>query len=215
MKQSSRRILIALFIAALPSLSNAAETAPAADSLKTPSLIQPTTAAVPISPAPLKVAETPKAQQAMKIGYVDIVRIGKESTLGKTSTAKTKEKQGKFQARIQAKRKQLDKQKAAIEAAFAKLNPQQKEAKAKEFQKKVEDFQKFGMSAEKELQTLQEDLSKALFEAVEQAAAEYGKANGLNLVMIKRELLYLGSGVDAQDVTAGIIKTMNEKTPNK
>ena len=156
-----------------------------------------------------------KSQPAMRIGYVDIARIGRESTLGKTSTAKTKEKQEKFQARILSKRNQLDKQKAAIETTFAKLTPQQRETKGKEFQKKVEEFQKFGLNAEKELQTLQEDLSKALFDAVEQAASEYGKANGLNLVMIKRELLYLGSGVDAQDVTEGIIKMMNEKGRNK
>lgn len=223
MLQASRKILFALLIAALPSLASAADTAPAPENLKAPALLQPAVPAMPVAPAtpatqaatavpsPLKPAEAAKTQPAMRIGYVDIARIGKESALGKDSAAKSKDRQEKFQARILSKRKQLEKQKSAIEAKFASLNPQQRETRAKEFQKKVEEFQKFGMNAEKELQSLQEDLSKAMFEAIEQAAAEYGKANGLSLVVIKRELLYLGSGVDAQDVTEGLIKLMNEK----
>jgi outer membrane protein len=209
---TSRRIIISLLVAALPSLGSAADTAPVPETLKTPSLLQPAAPATPaVPPSPLKVPETPKAQQTMRIGYVDIARIGSESTLGKASTAKSREKQEKFQARILAKRKQLDKQKAAIEAKISTLTPQQREAKGREFQKKVEEFQKFGMNAEKELQALQEELTKALFAAIEQTAAEYGKTNRLGVVIIKRELLYLDSGVDSQDVTDGLIKLMNEK----
>jgi len=208
MLQFCRRILFALLVAALPSLGSAAESSPAPELLKTPSLLQP--AASP-SADPLKLSETAKAQAALRIGYVDIARIGKESTLGKESAAKSKKKQESFQSRILAKRKQLDKQKTAIEAKFATLNPQQRESRTRDFQKKIEEFQRFGLNAEKELQAFQEELSKSLFEAIEQAAAEYGKANDLSLVMIKRELLYLGNGVDAQDVTEGLIKLMNEK----
>ena len=54
-----------------------------------------------------------------------------------------------------------------------------------------------------------------LFKAVEQASAELGKAKGLALVIVKRELLYLGSGVDAQDVTADIIALIDAKEPRK
>ena len=79
----------------------------------------------------------------------------------------------------------------------------------------MEEFQKFGFNAEKELQTLQEELSKALFDTIEQAAVEYGKANGLALVVVKREILYLSSGVDSQDVSEGIIKLMDEKWQKK
>lgn len=199
-------ILLIMLLCAAPLSAAAAEAAPA-DSPK----IQPPLQA-PTAPAPPRLeGEAPKAQQPVRIGYVDINRIAGESILGKSSQAQAKEKLEKFQARIETKRKQLDKQKAALEAKFATLTPPQREAKAKEFQKKVEEFQKFVMDAEKELQSVQEGLSKALFEAIEQAAAEYGKANGLALVVIKRELLYLASGVDASDVSDGILALLNEK----
>lgn len=161
--------------------------------------------------APLKVVEVNKTSGVMKIGYADMAKISSESSLGKASQSQAKAKQEKLQSQVQTKRKQLDKQKAAIEATIASLTPAQREAKAKDFQKKVEAFQKFGVNAEKEFQTLQEGLSKSLYEAIEQAAVEYGKANNLSLVVVKRELLYLANGVDAQDVSEGIIKLMDEK----
>jgi outer membrane protein len=71
------------------------------------------------------------------------------------------------------------------------------------------------LNAEKEFQTLQEELSKSLYEAIEKASVEYGKSNNLALVVVKRELLYLANGVDAQDVSAGIIKLMDEKWAKK
>ncbi len=204
-----KKLLTALLLCALPALAIAAESAQPADGSSKTAPTQ-TAPAATTSPAPT-VAELPKAQQPVRIGYVDIARIGSESKLGKTSLTKAKDKQAKFQSQIEGKRKQLDKQKSALEAKFASLTPQQRETKAKEFQKKVEEFQKFGMNAEKELQSLQEEVQKKLFEAIEQAAVECGKNKGLALVVIKRELLYMADGVDAQDVSDDIIALLNAK----
>jgi outer membrane protein len=201
------RLLPVLLLCALPALGFAAENAPA-DDQKT----APPQAAAPAAPAPLPTPSAPAAtQQPVRIGYIDVARIGTESELGKASRAQAQGKQKKLQTQLESKRKQLDKQKAALEASFATLTPAQRETKAKGFQKKVEEFQATVLKAEKELQGLQIDLETALAKAVEQAAAEYGKANGLSLVIVKRELLYMASGVEAQDVTDGIMKLMNAK----
>jgi outer membrane protein len=235
MPRTSTKILLAFLICTLPSLGGAAETAPAATTNKPAAPVQsvapaPTAPAAPAqpptatTPTPIvptpsvtavpKAAEVAKPQQ-LRLGFVDIARVGTESTLGKASASQAKQRQEKLQAQILSKRKQLDKQKAALEAQFPTLNPTQRETKSKEFQKKVENFQKYGMKSEKELQALQEGLSKAFNEAVEQAAIAYGKTNGLALVVVKREMLYLSNSVDAQDVTEGIIKLMNEKWTKK
>ncbi len=167
-----------------------------------------------VNPAP-KQAPADKAAQVVRIGYADMARISSESELGKSSHAQVKQRQKKLEGQIIARRKQLDRQKKNLEAKMPEYTPQQREAKAKGFQKRVEAFQKFAMSAEKELQQLQERLSKALYESIETAAVEYGRANSLALVVVKRDLLYLASGVDAQDVSAGIVKLMDEKTAKK
>lgn len=167
-----------------------------------------------LSPAQ-KPLEASPAQQSTRLGHVDIARIAAESETGKAGQAQLIELKKKFQDQLETKRKQLDKQKSAIEAKLKALTAEQREAKGKEFQKKVEEFQKFGMNAEKELQTRQEEFSDKLFKAIEQASAELGKAKGLALVLIKRELLYLGSGVDAQDVTDGVITIIDGKQIKK
>jgi outer membrane protein len=162
-----------------------------------------------------KPAEAATSQQSMRLGHVDLARIAAESETGKAGQTQLAGLKKKLQGQIEAKRKSLEKQQAAIEAKLKTLTPPQREAKAKEFQKKVEEFQKFGVNAEKELQTKQEEFTGALYKALERACAELGKAKGLSLVVIKREMLYLGSGVDAQDVTDGVIALIDGKEAKK
>lgn len=170
------------------------------------------TQTAPAVPAPAqKPAEVVPAQATTRLGHVDMARIGAESETGKAGKSQINDLKKKLQAQIESKRKQLDKQKAAIEASLKTLTTQQQEAKAKEFQKKVDEFQKFVVNAEKQLQAKQEELSNKLFKVIEQASTELAKAKGLALVVIKRELLYLGSGVDAQDVTDEVIKKIDKK----
>ena len=198
-----KKLLSALLICALPMISVAAETTPAAGDQNTAPPAKPLTSEASIS------------QQLLRLGYVDIARLNQESAAGKAAQAQAKAKQKTLQSQLESRRKQLDKQKAALEAKFATLSPTQRDNKAKEFQKKVEEFQKFGMNAEKELQELQEKLLEDLSKTFEEVAAEYGKANGLALVIVKRELLYLSNAVDAQDVTDGILTLLNEKAAKK
>jgi outer membrane protein len=174
-----------------------------------PSLLPAAPQAV-LAPAP-KTGETPTSQQSTRLGYVDISRIAAESETGKAGQAELGDLKKKLQAQIEAKQKQLEKQEAAIKAKINTYTAQQRDAKAKEFQKKVEDFQKFGSNAEKQLQAKQAEYSDKMFKALEQASVDLGKAKGLALVVIKRELLYLGSGVDAQDVTDEVIKKIDKK----
>jgi outer membrane protein len=90
------------------------------------------------------------------------------------------------------------------------MTPQQREAKSKEFQKKVEEFQKFAQTSEGELHALQEKETKSLYEAIEQSATAHGKANGFAAVIVKKELLYIDNTVEAQDVTDALIKALNQ-----
>jgi outer membrane protein len=208
MKQPMRLILLTLLSCSLSAPVSAEETGAAVT--QAPSAVAPQVPAARATPVE-KPAEAVAVQATTHLGHVDLARIAAESETGKAGQAQFAELKKKLQGQIESKRKQLEKQKAAIEAKFKTLTVEQREARAKEFQKKVEEFQKFGMNAEKELQTKQEDFSEKLYKAIEQASAELGKAKGLALVVVKREMLYLGSGVDAQDVTDDIIRKIDKK----
>jgi len=208
MKQSVRLILLTLLVCSFSASAYAAEAAsdkqaPIPSLLPVAPLVVPSLAQKP--------SEGTTAQQSVRLGHVDLARIAAESETGKTGQSQLADLKKKLQGQIESKRKQLEKQKDAIEAKLKTLTPQQREAKAKEFQKKVEEFQKFGINAEKQLQNKQEEYSDKLFKVIEKASAELGKAKGLAIVVVKRELLYLGSGVDAQDVTDEVIKKIDQK----
>jgi outer membrane protein len=164
-------------------------------------------------PAQPGVTVTPpiSAQPAVLIGEVDLFRVSSDSETGKAGQARLTEKKKKLQNQIENKRKQLDKFRADVEAKMPSLSQDQREAKSKEFRKKVEDFQKFSQKAETEMQELQQDLSRILYEKIQEASAIYAENNRLALVITKRDLLYRGANVVPMDVTDGVVKLINEQ----
>ncbi|WP_168206103.1 OmpH family outer membrane protein [Geobacter sp. FeAm09] len=207
-----KTLLVAALAASLPGLAAAADPTPA-DTKPAVAAPAPTT---PATTAPeKKPSDGATARQSTKLGSVDLTRIGDETAQGKAVQAKLQEKKDKLQTRIDGKRKQLDKLRAGIQAKLPSLSPAQRAAKEKEFQKKVEEFQKLGKQLEEELFSLQEKETKALYDETERAAAAYGKANGFAVIIIKKQLLYVGSDVDAQDVTDALIAAMDAAAKKK
>ena len=137
MRSIRRTLCTAVFLAAaavVPAMAGTDGATPAA-------VVAPP---VVTAPAPA-VAATPQEQkkvgpyQTPRIGYLDITRIGNESSPGKAAQGRLKAKAEKYQSQIAAKQKQLEKQKAAI---VPSMLPEQRAAKAREFEKKVEEYRK-------------------------------------------------------------------------
>ena len=206
MPTNFKRVLIACFFA-LPSLVSAADNTA---EVKSTAPLQTTVSA----PAEAELKPAVAAQTA-RIGYVNIARIGTESERSRALKTLLTSRKDKLQGKIDGKKKQIEKLKTSIEAKIATMTPQQREAKSKEFQKKLEEFQKFAQASEDEFIALQEKETRALYEAIEQAAVEHGKANGFAAIVVKKELLYIGSSVDAQDVTDALIKALNQTGQKK
>lgn len=222
MTKSARIMIHALFACWLATAAVAADSIPATDAApaappavegRTPSLL--TGAPLNLLPPSQKAAEPSDVLKTVRLGYVDLMKINSESRAGKAGQKQLDDKKKKLQGQVENRRKQIEKMKTSIETKLQTMTPQQREAKGREFQKKIEEFQKFGQNAENELQTLQQSLISSLYEKIERACAEYGKANGLALVVVKRELLYLASGVESIDITDGIVKLLDEQEQKK
>jgi outer membrane protein len=214
MNHAIRAIVCSFFLSLAAFNVQAADQQPAAAAA--PAIAQPTLlqSAPGLSLLPA-VREAAQPVATVKIGVVDVNKASADSIMGKAAQNQIKTQQAKLQKQVESKRKQLDKFKADTERQLPTLSPQQRESKSKEFQKKVEEFQKFGMNAEKELMASQQKLTKGLFEAIGQAAEELGKSKGLNAIVINRELLFLGPGVEPVDLTADLVKLLDEKGKKK
>lgn len=206
-----KKLLLALLIV-LPTLAHAADSVPVIEPKGAAATIEAT---APQTSTPSNTAAATAVLPAPKLGYVDIVRIGSDSERGKALKSLLTARKDALQKKIDGRKKQIEKLKTSIESKLPGMTPHQREAKSKEFQKKLEEFQKFVRSSEEELYTLQEKETTALFADVEKTAVDYGKANDFAVIVVKKELLYVGTAVDAQDVTDALIKALNSAGAKK
>jgi len=210
--------LMIIALAALPSFSARAEE---------PAAVIETKAAAPqntsagetkptaISPAAPVTALPQKVEQAVRVGLVDMAKIASDSVPGKAVYSEIKAKTEKYRSQITAKERQLEKQKKTIEAQIATLSPQQREAKAKDFQKKMEEYRKLVTRADKDVRDRQEKLLNNLYKSIEKASGDYGEANGFAAVVMKKDLLFSGDNVEVKDLTEEIIKLVDGKQVKK
>jgi len=208
-------LLVGLSLSAITSIplmaadpASTGATAPAAVAAP-PAIATPESGMPPYGPR-LPQAATPSA---LTVGFVDMAKVASDSVPGKAAAAEMKSRSARLRNQIKSREKQLSKQKADIEATLPSLSPAQRETKAKEFQKKVEAFQKFVQNGGKELEKRQEQLLSRLYQSTQKAAGDLAKANGYAAVVIKKELLYLSDTVNIKDLTDETIKLLDTK-PN-
>lgn len=151
------------------------------------------------------------AEIRFRVGYADLMKIAEQSDAGKVAKTHFEAKADRYKAQLDTKQKLLEKQKANLEAKLPTYTPEQRAAKIKDYEKKVEELRKMLQKADKEMRPMQEELVKELYAKIETAARAYGTANGFSAILEKRELLYLGKGIDAEDVTEALIKELNKK----
>jgi outer membrane protein len=195
MKYLSKTLLVSTLLFLLSGLAVAAEVAP-----------------LPAAAAPAVIAVTvpTSAAKVTKIGTIDLTYIGKESEPGKTVQARLIEKKDKLEAKIKAEKKRLDTTKESIEAKLATLTAKQREAKGKEFQKKVEAFQKLVRDSEESFVKEQEDETGKIILLIEKVVSDYGKANEFAAIVIKKDMLYADSSNEPLDLTSIILKAVND-----
>jgi outer membrane protein len=158
-----------------------------------------------------KTVDPALSRNVFKIGYVDMMKIAEQSDVGKVAKTHFESKADRYKAQIETKQKLLEKQKATLEAKLPTYTPEQRAAKIKEYEKKVDELRKMLQKADKEMKPMQEELFREVYEKIEKASRDFGGANGFSVILEKRELLYLGSGVEAQDVTEQIIAELARK----
>ncbi len=203
------RVCLLVLLLATPTMAHAGK------------MLAPTvpTAAVQEPPAtPAAEQKQPEAagtEHAIRIGFVDLTRFGAETEAGKAAREKVRKKSERLESQVNARQKLLEKQKTALQVKLLSLPPKEQEAKAKEFEKKVEEHRKFLQSAEKEMKGYEAEVTRQLYQDIEDAAAAFGKANGYAAVIVRRDLLYIGSGVEGEDVTTKVLKIMNAKREKK
>ena len=88
------------------------------------------------------------------------MKIAEQSDAGKAAKAQFEEKADRLKTQIDTKQKLLEKQKAALEAKLPTYTPEQRAAKIKAYEKKVDELRKLLQQADKEMKPIQEELTQ-------------------------------------------------------
>ena len=146
----------------------------------------------------------PGHAEELKIGYVDLIEVFNGYERTKASDAAL-EKEGKQkQVELEGRLSELKKLRQNLEL----LNDQAREARAREVEKKSDELQQLRTSAARDLGRERDKVTKSLLAEIERGIGEYAKANGFNLILDRRALVY---GQPASDVTDGVLALLNNR----
>ena len=140
----------------------------------------------------------------LKIGYVSLLKVfdGYQRTADSKHVLEQKGKQK--QTELEGDFNELKKLRQSLEL----LNDQAKETKAREIEERADGFKRLKARSEREFVQEQNQLAKQILDEIDQAVAEYAKANGFSVILDDRSLLY---GEDAYDVTDAVLKVLNQR----
>jgi outer membrane protein len=147
-----------------------------------------------------------KAQQAMKIGYVDVQKVSESYTAAKEAFNALKKK-------VDDKDKEAAKKEAELKNMYKTYQDNQKmytEKALKEMEEKImkmdEENKRYYKQALRELTEENEKLTKKIIAKILEAASTIGKQENFTYIFEKNSLIYGG-----EDITDKVIKLLNQE----
>jgi outer membrane protein len=141
------------------------------------------------------------AAAEFKVGVVDGMDVVSKSAAGKAVQASIKRKSEELGRPFAQKRQDLAKQVEEFQKQASLMKEDARKTKAAELEKKMQDFQKQGADAEKQLQQFQEKELAPLFQKLEGAVKSVAQQDKLDIVLDKRNagLLFMDPKLDITD----------------
>ncbi len=141
-----------------------------------------------------------------KIGFVDMKRLERESTLGKEAVGLLQAEQ----AQEREAQKALDGEADALRREKGKLTPAERKKRQEELEQKVQAIEQRKAEKPKKGHARQEQLSREFRQKVHGVVRAYAKQEGFIAIFLKgRGLIY---GDDEIDISGAIVERLNQQT---
>jgi outer membrane protein len=137
----------------------------------------------------------------IRIGIVDIQRAGNECNAGKEAKRELTMEAEKLQGLIAQKQKELQEMKESLEKVGFLLNPEAREAKEKEYQIKLRDFQRWGEDSQNEFNQKRIEIENRIVVELQKLIQKIGADEGYTLVLDRDEniVLFASKSIDLTD----------------
>lgn len=141
------------------------------------------------------------AADAVRVGYVDLRRVVVESKSGKQHKAELDKLVKAKQGEIEKEEQKLKAMQQEFEKERLTLTESQRQTRQKDFQEKVQAYQKLGAEAQNQLAQRDNEYTQEALGVIRGIIADVAKAEKIGLVLEKRDnsVLYAEDGLDLTD----------------
>jgi outer membrane protein len=139
--------------------------------------------------------------QDIRIGIVDIPRAVNECNAGKEAKKELTVEVEKLQGLIAQKQKELEGIKESLDKAGPLLNPEAREAREKEYQIKLRDFQRWGEESQREFNQKRVEMENKIAIELQKLIHKMGADEGYTLILDSNEniVLFASKSIDLTD----------------
>lgn len=148
------------------------------------------------------------AQPAVRIGVLDMQQVLNQSQRGKAAKQKLDQERNARQKEVEARQAELQKLQAELEKQAPVLSEQAKRERGEALQRKARDMRRMVEDANRDFEKRIQEAEMEITREIMGVAQEYGKDQGLTLLMERSTLIYYAGSVD---VTAEVIKRFDTK----
>jgi len=141
----------------------------------------------------------------IKIGSVDIQKAVNECNAGKEAKKALTKDVEKFQRFIAEKQKDLQDMKELLEKQGSMLSPEAREAREKELQTRLRDFQRWGEDIQNEINQKRIEIERNISIGFQKVIQKLGADEGYTLILEKNENIVLFTS-KSTDITDLVIK---------
>ena len=154
------------------------------------------------------------AADSLKMGYVDMRAVLTESKSGKAHRAELETYIKDKQAALRKEEDKLNTLKQSLDKEQLTLSDKQKQEKQRDFQTKVQAFQKMAGEADQELRKKDADYTNKTVENVRKIIADLAKSDKINIVLAKTDMTVLYAD-DGMDLTQKVIDKLDAQSAKK
>ncbi len=149
----------------------------------------------------------------IKLGIFDMQRAMQSSLAGQEAKEQLATRFSNYQKEINVKQENLQKLKDELEKQGVLMSESVRNAKEKDYEQHLKEFQRFTKDAQDDLQAKDKELTNRIVEGAVKIVQDFGHKNGYTFILIKNQGLAFTD--DKVDVTEEVLKLLDANHKNR
>jgi outer membrane protein len=153
-----------------------------------------------------------RAQEKIKVGFIDIQKAIVESQAGKKAKENFQTHVKKAEADLLKEKQEIERLKSDYDKKTPLLKDEERRNLEKEMERRYVIYQRNMQDSQNELRQRESEMTSLILRDLEKVVVEVGKKENFTLILERSQVLYSDQGID---ITAKVIELYNSRAPTK